>query len=172
MVVTLHDGSTAYYLRTWVGAMFWPISAFLFCVLVFIRISFHRRTSTGSASFLRWKPILAVAGFALIVSLIVSEMGGVSPFRRFYCVTVSEDAVELHCGLWSRRIIRSDVASTSLQVRKYDGRRQYRYPTLNIQDVSGRQWVSLEEQFVEGERDYLEYSNFIRNLRDRLLSSS
>ena len=93
----LGDGSTAYFLCSWIGAMFWPLATFLFLTYLAVGyglgMSRKRPPISPPSGKLQPQVFLAVMGLALAVTVVLPEISGVSPFRHFYCVVVSDDAV-------------------------------------------------------------------------------
>lgn len=162
-VLTLDDGRTAYVLQSWLGAMFWPISTVLFVLLVVV----WRMVADFNVS---WKVLVAVAFAAVAISIGVTELAGVSPFRRFYSVVFSSDAVQLRSGLWRRSVQIPEIADVSVEVREYDGKREYRYPTLVIRDVDGHQWRSIDVQFLEGEAELDHYTRLLASAGEAIKS--
>jgi hypothetical protein len=170
--VPLGDGRTAYYLLSWVGAMFWPLAIFLFLTFVLVGHALGMGKGEPPVSTLRGRlrphRFPSLMGIALAMALALSEVTGQSPFRHFYCVVVAEDAVVLRSGLWSRRIPRSEVADVTYHVHAYRGRREYRYPTLTVRDASGNVWRSVEEQYSNGGSALRRYKTFVRDIRQQL----
>ena len=154
--------------------MFWPVGTFIFCAYVAVGygLGMGKTPLPTSRGLLLPRCFLSLMILALIAALFLPEISGVSPFRHFYCVVVSKDAVILRSGLWSREIPRSEIAGITYHVREFDGKKKFRYPVLRIRATSGKAWRSVEEQCIEGEPKLLRYKNIALDLKRQVVPNA
>lgn len=170
--VPLRDGSTAFFLRSWVGAIYWPAATFFF--MTYLAIGYYlgigkHQPVTSPRGIPRRKAFIAVMTFGLVLALVLPEIGRESPFRHFYCIVVSRDAVLLRSGLWLRRIPRSEIANVTYDVREYKGTKDFRFPVLRIREACGKVWRSVDEQCVAGQPKLLCYESIMREARGQII---